>query len=325
MSTGAAAVKQAAEGGARAVANITGETHKDASEEEDLEYDEYIADDREYDLEELEKKPEPSAPKDKGNQGEKQGQGPTGVRMGTEEYRAGLHRDQAQNQYQPSQQSQQQPAGQTVQKETDQANHREFLSGEHELQPGANQPVLNQPVANQPGANQPGANQPDGNQPVPNQPVPNQPVPNQPEHQSPEQSRSESEEMEDEEMARAMPAPGFARLQQEAAAGPDPSAPSARRVPAAGPDPGTHPDPRISAAGPDPGTRPFRGVSPDKVKVIMVAYMRGGSSLLGRLFADNSDALYWFESLSALYGAMVLSPPLNQVADITHDRLGQPR
>ena len=43
---------------------------------------------------------------------------------------------------------------------------------------------------------------------------------------------------------------------------------------------------------------------PNKVKVLMVTYMRGGSSFLGELFAQNPDAYYMFEPLDAFYASM---------------------
>ena len=39
-------------------------------------------------------------------------------------------------------------------------------------------------------------------------------------------------------------------------------------------------------------------------KVLVVGYMRGGTSVLGELFNQNPDALYWFEPLAGLYSAL---------------------
>ena len=42
--------------------------------------------------------------------------------------------------------------------------------------------------------------------------------------------------------------------------------------------------------------------SPDGVtRVLLVTYMRGGSSVLGEAFNHNPDAFYWFEPLDGLY------------------------
>ena len=65
--------------------------------------------------------------------------------------------------------------------------------------------------------------------------------------------------------------------------------------------------------------------SNDKAKIIIVAYMRSGSSLLGHMFSDNPEAFYWFESMAALYGSMTGMPPLNVALTITHENIFQTR
>ncbi len=67
------------------------------------------------------------------------------------------------------------------------------------------------------------------------------------------------------------------------------------------------------------------GFQEAKAKIILVAYMRGGSSLVGSLFAQNSDAFYMFESLSSLYGAMAALPPYDFITTVTHQANLQPR
>ncbi len=40
-------------------------------------------------------------------------------------------------------------------------------------------------------------------------------------------------------------------------------------------------------------------------KVLLLAYLKGGSTFLGRLFASNPDAFYWFEIVQPMYLAMM--------------------
>ena len=42
----------------------------------------------------------------------------------------------------------------------------------------------------------------------------------------------------------------------------------------------------------------------EPTKVVLVTYMRGGSSLLGQLFNQNPRAIYWFEPMDAVYSHM---------------------
>lgn len=43
-------------------------------------------------------------------------------------------------------------------------------------------------------------------------------------------------------------------------------------------------------------------IEPGKAtKVLLLTYMRGGSSLLGEMFNQNPDALYWFEPVDGFY------------------------
>ena len=38
-------------------------------------------------------------------------------------------------------------------------------------------------------------------------------------------------------------------------------------------------------------------------KVYLFAYMRGGSTLLGQVFNQDPDSMYWYEPLNMFYGA----------------------
>ena len=55
-------------------------------------------------------------------------------------------------------------------------------------------------------------------------------------------------------------------------------------------------------------------------KVVMVTYMRGGSSLLGELFNTNPQAMYWFEPLDAVYSHLYGTGEGWLPADITFDQ-----
>ncbi len=58
-------------------------------------------------------------------------------------------------------------------------------------------------------------------------------------------------------------------------------------------------------------------------KVLLLAYMRGGSSFLGEMFASNPDAFYWFEILHAAYMSLfgILATP----TDVLYTLNGAPR
>ena len=60
-------------------------------------------------------------------------------------------------------------------------------------------------------------------------------------------------------------------------------------------------------------------------RVLLSAYMRGGSSFLGQLFAMNPDAFYWFEIVEPMYGAMMGLRLHSNTYDITHHRNGTRR
>ncbi len=62
-----------------------------------------------------------------------------------------------------------------------------------------------------------------------------------------------------------------------------------------------------------------------KVKVIMMAYMRSGSSLLGHYFSDHPQGFYWFEGLSSLYSTLYGMGPFNFVPSITNQNNGDVR
>ncbi len=62
--------------------------------------------------------------------------------------------------------------------------------------------------------------------------------------------------------------------------------------------------------------------SQPKVKVILMAYMRGGSSLLGHYFSDHPQGFYWFEGLSSLYSTLYGMGPFNFVPYITNKNNG---
>ena len=55
-------------------------------------------------------------------------------------------------------------------------------------------------------------------------------------------------------------------------------------------------------------------------KVVLVAYMRGGSSLLGELFNTNPQAMYWFEPLDAVYSHLYGTGEGWLPADIAYDQ-----
>ena len=53
-------------------------------------------------------------------------------------------------------------------------------------------------------------------------------------------------------------------------------------------------------------------------RVLLMAYMRGGSSFLGQMFARNPDALFWFEVVDPMYGAMMGLRIYNNAYEVTH-------
>ena len=49
-----------------------------------------------------------------------------------------------------------------------------------------------------------------------------------------------------------------------------------------------------------------------------MAYMRGGSSFLGQMFVQNPNALYWFEIVDPMYGAMMGLRLYNNAFDVLY-------
>ena len=47
---------------------------------------------------------------------------------------------------------------------------------------------------------------------------------------------------------------------------------------------------------------------PGTKRVILFAYMKGGSTFLGQLFNQNEAATYWYEPIAAMYSALYGSP-----------------
>ena len=60
-------------------------------------------------------------------------------------------------------------------------------------------------------------------------------------------------------------------------------------------------------------------------RVLLMAYMRGGSSFLGQMFATNSEAIFWFELVDPMYGAMMGLRIYNNAYEVTHFRNGTRR
>ena len=58
----------------------------------------------------------------------------------------------------------------------------------------------------------------------------------------------------------------------------------------------------------------------EPTKVLLVTYMRGGSSLLGQLFNQNPQAVYWFEPMDAVYSHMYGTAEEWLPLDIAFDR-----
>ena len=56
-----------------------------------------------------------------------------------------------------------------------------------------------------------------------------------------------------------------------------------------------------------------------------MAYMRGGSSFLGQMFATNPEAIFWFELVDPMYGAMMGLRIYNNAYEVTHFRNGTRR
>ena len=62
--------------------------------------------------------------------------------------------------------------------------------------------------------------------------------------------------------------------------------------------------------------------------VLLFAYMRGGSSLLGEVFNLNKNAFYWFEPLAAVFDKIYPkngSDPHGRAHDLFQDLLGKQR
>ena len=60
-------------------------------------------------------------------------------------------------------------------------------------------------------------------------------------------------------------------------------------------------------------------------RVLLMAYMRGGSSFLGQMFATNPEAIFWFELVDPMYGAMMGLRIYNNAYEVTHFRNGTRR
>ena len=60
-------------------------------------------------------------------------------------------------------------------------------------------------------------------------------------------------------------------------------------------------------------------------RILLMAYMRGGSSFLGQMFATNPEAIFWFELVDPMYGAMMGLRIYNNAYEVTHFRNGTRR
>ena len=63
----------------------------------------------------------------------------------------------------------------------------------------------------------------------------------------------------------------------------------------------------------------------DQKHVLLLGYMRGGSSFLGQMFLSNPDVFYWFEILDPMYGAMMGLKLYSNALEITHNENGSRR
>ena len=63
----------------------------------------------------------------------------------------------------------------------------------------------------------------------------------------------------------------------------------------------------------------------DQKHVLLMAYMRGGSSFLGQMFVNNPEAFFWFEIVDPMYGAMMGLRIYNNAYEVTHLRNGTKR
>ena len=60
----------------------------------------------------------------------------------------------------------------------------------------------------------------------------------------------------------------------------------------------------------------------DVRKVYLFAYMRGGSTLLGQVFNQDPESIYWYEPLNMFYGAYFGMPIFRDTYDIIyHDKI----
>ena len=59
--------------------------------------------------------------------------------------------------------------------------------------------------------------------------------------------------------------------------------------------------------------------------VLLVTYMRGGSSFLGELFNQHEDAMYYFEPINGVYKALYGTEDDWNPLTITHHRNGTER
>ena len=65
---------------------------------------------------------------------------------------------------------------------------------------------------------------------------------------------------------------------------------------------------------------------PKKQKlVIIMAYLRGGSSFLGRLLSMNPDVMYWYEPLADIYNSFTLSRTMTLTLHVLFNQDGTPR
>ncbi len=59
--------------------------------------------------------------------------------------------------------------------------------------------------------------------------------------------------------------------------------------------------------------------------MLLMAYMRGGSSFLGQMFVTNPDAFFWFEIVDPMYGAMMGLRLYNNAYEVMYHENGTRR
>ena len=59
--------------------------------------------------------------------------------------------------------------------------------------------------------------------------------------------------------------------------------------------------------------------------MILNAYMKGGSTLLGTLFDENDDAFYWFEAIFNIYASMMAAKMNMHPLKMYYTSEGKPR